>query len=713
MNDTPLTPHRRILIVDDSRAIQEDFRKILAGKSRPQTNSTDEAVLFGKTRSPIPAESFDLDAAYQGAEAVEKVRGALSDGRPFAMAFVDVRMPPGQDGVETAVQLWALDADLQIVLCTAYADYSWGEIVRRLGRSDRLVILKKPFDNIETLQLACALTEKWRLGRAARLQQANLEKLVQERTRDLQAESERRGRIAEELGRSEAFLNSLLENLPACVYRNDEEGRFTFANQRYCALLNRSLDNIIGKTEEEIWPPAIARKHRQEDLLVMETGQPQQRVEPLPLASGEDCWMEIIKTPLVGADGRITGTQGMGWDITERKRLEAELLQAQKMEVIGLLASGVAHDFNNHLTVIFGRASLLLDNQRLDPAVAEGLKHIYAAGDRAAGLVRQLLIFSRKRVPLREVIDLHGAIRDTAKMLRHLIGEPIELVVNLAPTDVFVNADSGMLDQLLMNLAVNARDAMPKGGHLFLGTEVSRFTEAPPAPGARAGDFVCLSMRDTGTGIPPEVLSRIFEAFFTTKEVGRGTGLGLATVRDIVRHHEGWIEVDSRVGAGTAFRVFLPLVPAGVLAASRQQIEAPPLGGHETVLLVEDEIHVREFACAVLRSHGYSVLQAQAGEDALEVWSRHGRKIKVLVTDIVLPGDLSGPDLAAKMQAAQPELKSVFMSGYSNEAMQELFALRQDVQFLHKPYRPRDLLKVVRDALDGRTSTAQPWNSQS
>lgn len=485
MNDTPPAPHRRILIVDDNRAIHDDFRKILAGQSRPQTANADETALFGKSGAPILAESFDLDSAYQGVEAIEKVRSAQAAGRPFAIAFMDVRMPPGQDGVETASRLWALDADLQIVLCTAYADYSWSDIVRRLGRSDRLVILKKPFDNIEALQLACALSEKWRLGRAARLHQVNLENAVRERTRDLQAESEHRRRIAEELGRSEAFLNSLLENLPACVYRNDAEGCFTFANQRYCTLLKRSLSDIIGKTQGDLWPPEIAQKHRTNEQTVMADRQPHHGVERLPLPDGEYCWMEIIKTPLEDADGRITGTQSLCWDITERKQLEAELLQAQKMEVIGLLSSGVAHDFNNHLTVIFGRASLLLDYHHLDHEVAEGLKHIYAAGDRAAGLVRQLLIFSRKRVPLREVISLHRVIEDTAKMLRHLIGEPIELGVNLAPTDVFVSADAGMLDQLLMNLAVNARDAMPKGGHLFLGTEVCRFTEAPPVSTSR------------------------------------------------------------------------------------------------------------------------------------------------------------------------------------------------------------------------------------
>jgi signal transduction histidine kinase len=388
---------------------------------------------------------------------------------------------------------------------------------------------------------------------------------------------------------------------------------------------------------------------------------------------------------------------------TRRRQLEAQLLQAQKMEAIGQLAGGVAHDFNNVLTVVIGYARLLLDRGTLPPDAVELLTQIFTAGTRAANLTRQLLVFSRKQTVNRRVIDLNQVAGEISGMLLRLIGEPIKLELALSPAPCLVDADGGMMEQVLMNLAVNARDAMPRGGVLAIATERITISDAATRrhPGARTGEFACLSMRDTGCGIPPENLERIFEPFFTTKEAGHGTGLGLATVFGIVQQHQGWIELESELGAGTCFRILLPAAPAAAMVPARHPARTVTAsGGSETLLVVEDEPAVREFAVAVLRSHGYRVLQAGSGVDALDVWKWHGSRIAVLVTDLVMPDGLGGVELAARLRKEKPALKVVLTSGYESGAIGEAFRPPAGTHFIQKPYRPQVLAQAVRDALD-------------
>jgi signal transduction histidine kinase/HAMP domain-containing protein/ActR/RegA family two-component response regulator len=391
-------------------------------------------------------------------------------------------------------------------------------------------------------------------------------------------------------------------------------------------------------------------------------------------------------------------------DITERLNLEEQLRQSQKMESVGQLAAGVAHDFNNMLTIIQGHSSSLLAKLTLPPEVLDSVQAVYFAAERAAGLTRQLLMFSRKNVMQPELLNLHEIVGNMSKMLQRLLGETIALEFQPPVENSFVQGDAGMIEQVVMNLSVNARDAMPRGGRLTIGVETvnldTAYTETHPQ--ARTGRFVRLRVSDTGTGMDSATLGRIFEPFFTTKDVGKGTGLGLATVYGIVKQHEGWVEANSEPGIGTMFDVFFPATDEVPTAAKEEKTFTSPVvtGGTETVLIVEDEPILREMARDILEECGYQIIEASSGKEALEVWNRHASKIDLLLTDMVMPGGVSGVDLAERLQASQPRLRIVFTSGYAaNEVNREVLA-KTSARFLPKPYTHDELAQTVRECLD-------------
>jgi len=388
-------------------------------------------------------------------------------------------------------------------------------------------------------------------------------------------------------------------------------------------------------------------------------------------------------------------------DITDSLNLEAQLRQVQKMESVGQLAAGVAHDFNNILTVIQGHAGLMLCETGLPKLQADSAKQISLAAERAANLTRQLLMFSRKQIMQPQLLNVNEVIDNLSKMLRTLVGEHVTFRRKLAADLPPVHADHGMLDQVLVNLAVNARDAMPKGGALGVTTAAVQIDEAfvHQHPEARCGYFVCLSVSDTGHGMDATTLSRIFEPFFTTKEVGKGTGLGLATVYGIVKQHQGWLEVDSQPGQGTSFKVFLPVsskAPAGEYRRKPKEAR----GGDETILVVEDEPALRELVQEILRKKGYAVLEAGTGVQALKLWQQHTEDIDLLLTDMMMPEGVSGRELAEKILAERPEVKVLYTSGYSLDIVSAGFALKDGLNFLQKPYQPETLAQMVRDCLD-------------
>ena len=394
--------------------------------------------------------------------------------------------------------------------------------------------------------------------------------------------------------------------------------------------------------------------------------------------------------------------QCYAFDITERLTLEAQLRQSQKMESVGQLAAGVAHDFNNILTIIQGHAELLQTEPNASARTLDALKQISHAATRAANLTRQLLTFSRRQVMQPKILDLNEMVGNVTKMLNRLLGEQIALQCNYGANLPAVLADLGMMEQLIMNLSVNARDAMPQGGQLIISTFATEIDEAyvHNYPEARTGHFVCLGVSDNGAGMDESTQSRIFEPFFTTKEVGKGTGLGLATVYGIVKLHHGWIEVESRVGVGSTFTVFLPASREGTGATTTVVEKSSARGGNETILVVEDEAALRGLMRGVLRHYGYRVLEAATGSEALQVWEKNDGKVDLLLTDMVLPDGVDGNDLAREMQKQKPTLPVVFTTGYSLEVGGEETGLEEGVNFLQKPFQPYRLARAVRRCLD-------------
>ena len=574
-----IEPNHRLLLIDDNRAIHDDFRKVLCATATDDLDAAEARLLGG----PAPAEekpAFAIDSAFQGEEGLALLRAAHAAGRPYALAFVDVRMPPGIDGIETAARLWEIDPDLQIVICTAYSDYTWHEMIGRLGHSDRLLILKKPFDTMEVLQLACALTEKWRLAQQARWK----------------------------------------------------------------------FDLVTGLVE------ARTAKLRE-------------------------------------ANGQLHA------EIAHRELVEAQLLRAQRLESIGTLASGLAHDLNNMLSpILMGAPALLNDMPRTASAMI--IHTIEASAQRAADVVKQLLTFARGVEGERTPLNAGYLVREMKQIAAETFPKTISIQAAPAADLALIEADATQMHQVLLNLCINARDAMPEGG--TLGIEAANFevdeNYASMTPEARAGRYIVLRVSDTGTGIPRDVLDRIFDPFFTTKPIGKGTGLGLSTVAGIVRGHGGFINVSSRVGKGTVFEVFLPVWETdGALAA----LSCPPETAHghgELVLVVDDESAIREVTTAILTEHGYQTLAAADGTEALSLYAAHGSAIKVVLTDILMPF-LDGAALSRALRTINPRVRIVAATGEAEEShFAELRSLGVQ-SFLAKPFSTERLLRTLHEAL--------------
>jgi len=575
---------RRILVIDDNPAIHSDFKKILCPATAGNlTLDAAEADIFGQAPKPPGPKAFQMDSALQGQEGFALVEESVATNQPYSVVFMDVRMPPGWDGIETTARIWGIAPDIQIVICTAYSDYSWEEMIARLGISDRLVILKKPFDNVEVIQLTHALTEKWRLGQEARLKMEQMEAMVTVRTLELQT-------------------------------------------------ANEQLKN----------------------------------------------------------------------EMAERARTEEALRQAQKMEALGQLAGGIAHDFNNLLTVIRGSVDCLLMEGDQPAETVEGLQEIEHATERAAKLTSQILMFSRKKRMQTQFLDLNEILVHLGHMLRRLLAENIALQIEGAASPLMIHADPVMMEMVLLNLATNARDAMPQGGTLTIAAKEVELNEelARSNPKSRPGRFACVSVTDTGAGIAPAVVPHLFDPFFTTKEPGKGTGLGLATAYGIVQQHQGWLEVENKPGHGARFSFYIPVSASqpGLTTEFLAKIKVP--GGTEAILLVEDEPAVHRLALKFLQRLGYRVYNAYSGKEALLVWAEHAAEISLLLTDMVMPGELSGRKLAETLRAQKGSLKVIYTSGYSVDALNTDFVLAEGVNFIAKPYKPDKLAHIVRRSLD-------------
>jgi PAS domain S-box-containing protein len=514
----------------------------------------------------------------------------------------------------------------------------------------------------------------------------------------------RRAEVALDEARRQTDL--LLASTGEGVYAVDASGLTTFVNPAAARLLHSTPERLLGREMHALIHHSHADGTRFDpdespiNASIRDGTVHRVDSEVFWREDGTSFPVEYVSTPLA-EDGRIIGAVVAFQDITQRRQLELQLRQGQKMEAIGRLAGGVAHDFNNLLTVITGYTVMLLTELPPEDPVLQDLREIQAASERGAGLTRQLLAFSRQQVLQPRVVDLKRVIGGMEKMLRRLIGEDIEFQIDAEGEPLYARADSGQIEQVLMNLVVNARDAMPTGGLLSMQLARARLTERDREQHSYVvpGEYACVSVRDTGCGMDNATQSRIFEPFFTTKESAKGTGLGLATVYGIVKQSGGYIWADSAPGQGTTFRVYLPEVheeAAATVPAPAEELANGEAGA--TVLLVEDEDALRAVIERILRKRGYVVLAAASGAAALALVEQHAGPIDLLVTDVVMP-KMSGQELAERLVQARGDLPVLFMSGYSLEAVAKHGVLRAGARLLKKPFTPQDLALVTGEVL--------------
>lgn len=508
-----------------------------------------------------------------------------------------------------------------------------------------------------------------------------------------------RKQAEEALGASERLMNNILENIPSYVFATDRQHRYILLSDDLAKFYGKRKEEILGKTHHSVFPENVADAIQATNEQIMASGIAQQFEEVLESpVSGIPRILSTNKSPLRDEKGQIYGISGIATDITEHKRLEAQFRQAQKMDAVGRLAGGVAHDFNNLLTVINGYSAMLIERLAQEDPKHEMAVETLKAGERASELTKQLLAFSRKQVLMPQPLNFNDSLRLISSMLNRLLGEQITLTMDLAPDLWLINGDKGQLNQVTMNLAINARDAMPNGGNLTITTRnlsvtpewLDHYQMMPQ------GDYVHVSVHDTGHGMNPETLSHLFEPFFTTKEVGQGTGLGLATVYGIVKQSQGYIFTDSALEQGTTFHLYYPRVIASAAVAP-----TPPIGhkkGSEHLLIVEDQDSVRALILQALKQDGYRVIEAASGEDALRKVSSLSEPIQALITDVIMP-HMSGLVLAERLRVTCPNIRVLFMSGYVDPS-QSAFLDEPTAAFIQKPFLPDDLARHLRNLLD-------------
>lgn len=516
-----------------------------------------------------------------------------------------------------------------------------------------------------------------------------------------------RSRLEETLRQAEEKYRAIFEFAVEGIYQSTVSGQFLSVNPAFTRMLGYESSKELISTVVDIGKQLYVDIKRRAELLQMlnEHDVVQGFEAQLYRRDGSKIWISENLRAVRAANGTIRYLGATCENITRRKDLENQLLQSQKMEAVGRLAGGVAHDFNNLLTVINGYSEFALGKATADDPLRKYLNEIRKAGERAVSLTRQLLIFSRRQALNLRLVDLNEIISDISKLLHRLIGEDIEFVIDLAPDLHQVKADPGQIEQVIMNLVVNARDAMPYGGKLTISTKNNELDECFVREniGSQLGAFVMLSVSDTGCGMDEEVKSHLFEPFFTTKEAGKGTGLGLSTANGIVKQSGGFIRTSSAVNQGSTFEVFLPRGEK-VNERSMEQSKGPThsrkaAGEPQTILLVEDEEMLRSLSCEVLRLDGYEILEAANGGEALLICEQHTNPIHLMVTDIVMPR-MNGRYLAERLISMHPEMKVLLVSGYIDVVIVHQEILGSGVSFLQKPFTPSELTKSVRETLD-------------
>jgi two-component system, cell cycle sensor histidine kinase and response regulator CckA len=648
----------RVLIVDDERQNRQLLEVMLA------------------------TEGYCLESAASGEAAL-----AMVAEKPVDLMLVDIMMP-GMDGFEVArkIKESARTKSIPIIMITALDDRSARITGLSAGAED---FLTKPVDRSELCVRVRNLLRLKACGDYHEKYSVMLEGEVGMRTVDL-VESER-------------LYRSTFDRAPVGIVHMALDGRWLHANLRICELLGYSREELLSGSVQELIHSDDTDAET-ESLRSMATGAADRYLideKRYRQKDGGFLWCRVNISVHRKADGQPQQFIWVLEDVTERRALEAQMRQASKMDAVGQLAAGVAHDFNNLLSVILSYSEMLaVDLKEADPMRGD-LDEIRGAGLRAVALTRQLLAFSRQQVLQPRVSSLAEILGGLAKMLKRLIGEDVELTATGHTGSGRVMVDPGQIEQVIMNLAVNARDAMPRGGKLTIETSEVSLDESYAAEhvGVKPGPHVMLAVTDSGIGMDKETQARMFEPFFTTKEAGKGTGLGLATVFGIVRQSEGSISVYSELGKGTTFKIYLPTVHGDLAArASSAPSEHGSLRGSETLLVVEDEERVRVLACAILRKYGYHVLEAQSGGDALLLCEQHGATIHLLLSDVVMPR-MSGRELSERLLTVRPQMKVLYMSGYTSDAVVRHGVLDSTIAFIQKPITPDALARKVRETL--------------
>jgi two-component system, cell cycle sensor histidine kinase and response regulator CckA len=555
------------------------------------------------------------------------------------------------------------------------------------------------------------LTERVRTEALLRTVNDSLETKVAERTAQLAKANERlrleldeREKAEQALRTSEERYRDLIENAGDIIYTHDLQGNFTSLNKAGERCLGYTRDEILGTNIEQI----VAAEHRElaRQMTRPPRRDPEANTYELETISKDGRRLILeVRPRVIYEDETAVGVQGIARDLTERKRLEQQFLQAQKMEAVGRLAGGIAHDFNNLLTIILGYCEVALDQLPQESRFSQQLMEVKKAGKRAAALTAQLLAFSRRQVVTPQVLDLDIVVSDMESMLRRLIGEDINLTTKLGLGPGRVKADRGQIEQVILNLAVNSRDAMPLGGSLTIETASADVGEtgAPPQVPIKPGHYVVLQVSDTGHGMDAETQAHIFEPFFTTKEKDKGTGLGLATTYGIVKQAGGYVWAESAPGRGTTFKILLPQED-GVTSREPKPDPSPAQlrPGAESILLVEDEEMVRLLLREVLQRSGYKILEARRGDEGLRIAEQTREPIHLLVTDVIMP-QMGGAELARRLASGHPETQVLFMSGYTDGALSHDEVFPEDAAFLQKPFTPDVLARKVREVLERKT----------
>jgi PAS domain S-box-containing protein len=662
------------------RQLEDTLTQVASGVSGSAREAEAFAGLTGRLAGAVGADAALLAELTPERDRLRVVVG-MARGAPLA---------PRDVALTGSVLAGGLGAEGAVRVRAARATFPADGLIRDLGLEAWVAVALRAADGAPLGVLAVGY-------RADAPDPVRTESLLRIFAARAAAELERR-RAETALRASEALFRSIIDNATAGIYVKRADGRYLLLNKEFERASGINHAEAVGRTDYDLFPREAAEAFRRHDLEVLRAGHALEYEETVAYAKGTRSYLSI-KFPLFDAQGRPYATGGISTEITERKRLEAQLVQAQKMEGIGRLAGGVAHDFNNLLTAILGYADIVYQSLGPgDPRRAD-VDELRQAGQRAANLTRQLLAFARRQAVEPRVLSLNELVGNMGQMLRRVVGEDVEVVAALDPRLWPVRADPGQLEQVVVNLVVNARDAMPGGGRVTIATRALEL-ETELHPGIGPGRVAELSVTDTGVGMSKDILARLFEPFFTTKDVGKGTGLGLATCYGIVKQAGGHISAYSEPGRGATFRVYLPAAGAAVAPATAPTPAFEDLPrGVETILLVEDEPQVRELAVRTLRRQGYTVLVATDGAEALRVAGRQDRPPHLLLTDLVLP-HMSGHDLAVRLREWMPQMRVLFMSGYTERAVVPEGEPNGGA-FLPKPFTPALLAQKVRQVLDG------------